>query len=234
MSAVFRKEIKQLFHSMIGYVYLSAFAAACGYYFLTLCLLPGNGDVRMYASSVFSLMVLLIPMITMRTFSEEKKAKTEMLLIGSPLSVPAIVLGKFLAVFLFFLISLLFPVLHSAYLSYKGAFQPSLFLCNGIGLVTAGAAFVSVGLLISSLTENQVVSCVATYCIILFFWLIGYASGYVANPNLQSVLHALSLSEQFSSFAMGLLDLSAFVYYFGIAITALLLCMLVCGHFREN
>ncbi len=234
MNAVFRKELRQLFHSMIGYVYLTVFAAACGYYFFTICLLPGSGDVRAYTTSVFSLLMLLIPMITMRTFSEEKKARTDALLIASPLSMPAVVLGKFAAVFLFFLISLGVPVLHAVLLSRLGAFQPSLLLCNGIGLVTAGAAFIAVGLLVSSLTENQVVSCVVTYCILLFFWLIGYASGYVANPVLLGVIHSLSLTERFSAFAMGLLDFSAFVYYAGIAATALLLCVLVCGHMRER
>lgn len=97
MSAVFKKEFSQLFHSMIGYVCLAVFAAITGYYFFTLNLLAASGDVRGYFSSVANVIMLILPMLTMRSFSEEKKMRTDQLLIASPVSSFAIVMGKALA-----------------------------------------------------------------------------------------------------------------------------------------
>lgn len=84
MSAVFKKEFSQLFHSMIGYVCLAVFAAITGYYFFTLNLLAASGNVRGYFSSVANVIMLILPMLTMRSFSEEKKMRTDQLLILPP------------------------------------------------------------------------------------------------------------------------------------------------------
>lgn len=94
MSAVFKKEFSQLFHSMIGYVCLAVFAAITGYYFFTLNLLAASGDVRGYFSSVANVIMLILPMLTMRSFSEEKKMRTDQLLIASPVSSFAICHGE--------------------------------------------------------------------------------------------------------------------------------------------
>ena len=233
MKAVFKKELQQLFHSMIGYTFLVAFSVISGYYFLTVCLLPSHGNVQPYFSSVFSVLMLLIPIITMRSFAEERKARTDQLLLSSPLKPRQIVLGKFLAVFLFFLLSLIPCLFHVAVLAGKGVFEPSLVVSGLTGMILAGAAFLAIGLLISALTENQVVACITTYCTLLLFWLIGYAANYTAAPTLQKILFALSLASRFNSFAMGLLSFSGIAFFVSIAAAAISLNTLAVAFMRD-
>ncbi len=233
MKAVFKKELQQLFHSMIGYTFLVAFSVISGYYFLTICLLPSRGDVRPYFSSVFSVLMLLIPIITMRSFAEERKARTDQLLLSSPLKPREIVMGKFLAVFIFFLFSLVPCLFHIAMLCTKGVFEPSLVFCGLFGICISGAAFLAIGLLISSLTENQVVACITTYCTLLLFWLIGYAANYTASAALQRVLFAVSLASRFNSFSMGLLSFSGVAFFVSIAAAAISLNTLVVTRMRD-
>ena len=203
MSAVFKKEFSQLFHSMIGYVCLAVFAAITGYYFFTLNLLAASGDVRGYFSSVANVIMLILPMLTMRSFSEEKKMRTDQLLIASPVSSFAIVMGKALATACFFIVCLLPCAAH---------------------LLTA-SAFLSIGLYLSAITENQVIACVVTYGVLLAFWLVGYASTYVSIDRLRQFLYAASLLNRYSRFAMGILTFSDVIYALSLCCLFLFLCV---------
>lgn len=181
MSAVFKKEFSQLFHSMIGYVCLAVFAAITGYYFFTLNLLAASGDVRGYFSSVANVIMLILPMLTMRSFSEEKKMRTDQLLIASPVSSFAIVMGKALATACFFIVCLLPCAAHMLWLFRFCNADLRLIACCAIGLLLTASAFLSIGLYLSAVTENQVIACVVTYGVLLAFWLVGYASTYVSR-----------------------------------------------------
>ena len=146
MSAVFKKEFSQLFHSMIGYVCLAVFAAITGYYFFTLNLLAASGDVRGYFSSVANVIMLILPMLTMRSFSEEKKMRTDQLLIASPVSSFAIVMGKALATACFFIVCLLPCAAHMLWLFRFCNADLRLIVCCAIGLLLTASAFLSIGL----------------------------------------------------------------------------------------
>lgn len=141
MSAVFKKEFSQLFHSMIGYVCLAVFAAITGYYFFTLNLLAASGDVRGYFSSVANVIMLILPMLTMRSFSEEKKMRTDQLLIASPVSSFAIVMGKALATACFFIVCLLPCAAHMLWLFRFCNADLRLIACCAIGLLLTASAF---------------------------------------------------------------------------------------------
>ena len=233
MKALYWKELRQLFHSMIGYAYLTAFAVICGYYFLTVNLLPGSGDIRPYFLSLFTILLFLLPMITMRSFAEERKSGTAILLIASPLGASQIIAGKFLALFTFFLFSLLPCLLHLAVLGSLGIFERSLILCNLTGLCLSGACFLSVGIFLSTVTENQVVACVATYCALLLFFLIGYASSYASLPALQELCEALSLQNRFYHFSMGILSFSDIAFFLSTALGMLCLASITVAHLRD-
>lgn len=154
MSAVFKKEFSQLFHSMIGYVCLAVFAAITGYYFFTLNLLAASGDVRGYFSSVANVIMLILPMLTMRSFSEEKKMRTDQLLIASPVSSFAIVMGKALATACFFIVCLLPCAAHMLWLFRFCNADLRLIACCAIGLLLTASAFLSIGLYLSAVTRK--------------------------------------------------------------------------------
>ena len=225
MTAVFKKEFSQLFHSMIGYVCLAVFAVITGYYFFTLNLLKASADVRAYFYSVATVMMLILPMLTMRSFSEEKKMHTDQLLIASPISSSSVVMGKALAAACFFLISLLPCALHILWLSALGGADGRLILCCVLGLLLTAAAFLSIGLYLSAITENQVIACVVTYGALLLLWLIGYAGGYISVEWVKGLLNSISLLNRYSRFAMGILTLSDVVYALALCGFFLFLCV---------
>ncbi|MEG1271205.1 MAG: ABC transporter permease, partial [Ruthenibacterium sp.] len=182
MRAVYKKELSQYFNSMVGYVYLAIFLFLSGYYFVVGNLLAGNGDIRNYFSSIITVVMFLLPMLTMRSFAEERKMRTEQLLLASPVSSAGVVMGKYLAVLSVFALGVLFTLLYVLVLALFGQFDIWVILGNYLGIFIAASSFIAIGMLLSALTENQVVACVITYCTLLCLWLVGYAGTYLTSP----------------------------------------------------
>lgn len=227
MKAIYRKELGGYFHTTAGYVYLSIFLLISGYYFVTGNLMSGNGDMKGYFSSMVQVIMFLIPMLTMRSFAEEKKMGTDRLLMASPVSGFEIVMGKFLAVFTISAIGQSISLIYGIILAFYGQFEPYVLLGNLTGSLLASAAFLSIGLFISSITDSQVVAGVISYSILMGLWLIGYIGNFVTSPVLKSMASYLSLSSRFTEFAMGLFCLTSVSYYLSIAILFLFFSILV-------
>lgn len=233
MKGVFRKELLQFFHSMNGYVYLSVFALISGVYFVTGNLLVSSGDVRDYFSSLITAVMLMTPMLTMKTFAEEKKQHTDQLLLLSPQSAAGITLGKFFATFAVYLLGLSAPLLHTAVLAWLGSFQGLMILGNFIGLMAAGAAFIAIGLLVSAMTENQIIACIVSYAILLVLWLAGFAVPYMPSPVLKRLCSLISPLSRFGDFAQGIFSLGSMVYYVSLTVYFLYLTVMRFGG-RKN
>lgn len=216
MRAVYRKELGQLFHSVIGYVYLSIFLLIGGGYFVLYNLLPASGDIRNFFSPMMSTVIFLLPMLTMRTYAEERKMRTDRLLMSAPVSALAVALGKFFAVLSIFLLGLCGTLLYVLILGLMGQFDLMMLLGNYLGMTAAASAFIAIGLFISNLTENQIIACIVTYAVLLGLWVLGFAQGYLSSPFLQALVGYLSLSSRFTEFSMGILDVSTLVYYVSI------------------
>ena len=216
MKAVYRKEIGQLFHSVIGYVYLGIFLLIGGGYFLLYNLMSANGDIRNFFSPMMSTVIFLLPILTMRTYAEERKMHTEQLLLSAPISSLSVALGKFFAVFTIFAVGLAFTLIYVLVLAMLGRFDLMMVLGNYVGMLVAASAFIAIGLFISTLTENQIIACIITYAVLLGLWLIGFAQSYLPNEFLKSLAGYLSVSNRFAEFSMGILDFSTIVYYLSI------------------
>lgn len=221
MQAVYKKELGQLFHSVIGYVYLGIFLLIGGGYFVLYNLLPANGDIRNFFSPMMSTVIFLLPMLTMRSYSEERKMRTDRLLMSAPVSPLAIALGKFFAVLTIFAAGLAFTLLYVLVLAMKGRFDLMMVLGNYVGMLVAAGAFIAIGLFISTLTENQIIACITTYAVLLGLWLVGFAESYIPNAALKALAGWLSVADRFAEFSMGIFDLSTIVYY--VSITAFFL-----------
>ena len=107
MKAIYRKELGQLFHSMTGYICLAVFALLGGFFFVIYNLLQGNGDIRNYFSPMMSTVIFIIPVLTMRSYAEERRGRTDQLLMSAPVSMLSIALGKFFAIMTLFALSLI-------------------------------------------------------------------------------------------------------------------------------
>ena len=189
MRAVYRKEMRQYFHTPVGYVFLAIFLFINAFYFLLQNLLTRSGDITDYFQSAVSLEMFLIPMLTMRSFAEERKQRTDVFLLTMPVDCREIVLGKFLAAESVLLAglgaTLAFPVI----LALCGSVQPMITLGNYLGILLLLSAFIAVGLFASALSENQIVAAVLSYVIIFLLWYsYGLGSAVQSEADRKSVV----------------------------------------------
>jgi len=172
MISIYKKEMRAYFSNMMCYVFLCAMIVIVGIFFVMISVFGLNPNYHIVLNNVTTFFFILIPVITMRLFSEEARQKTDQLLFTSPLSVTQIVLGKFFAaVSLFFLavaVTVLFPLLINQY----GDLPLSLIIGTHIGFALIGAACISVGVFISVLTDNQIIAAVATVGAIFMMFVI--------------------------------------------------------------
>jgi ABC-2 type transport system permease protein len=180
--------------------------------------------IRPLLQNVTILLLFVMPMITMRSYAEEKRSGTIELLLTSPLSDAEIIMGKFLGALLLWCVMLAVSLLHLALLYAYGRPEWKPIVTAYLGLVLMGGCFISVGLFISSLTKNQIVAAVVTFAVFLFLWIITWIGSF-SGPTVDKVTQYLSIVDQFDDFAKGVIDTSHLIYYvsfigFGLFLTA--------------
>lgn len=173
MKAIYLKEIRSYFHSLAAYLYFALFIAATGVYFSIICMSYGYTD---YAQYVFSnctiLYIIIVPILTMRLFAEEKKQKTDQLLYTSPIRVGSIVFGKYLASVTLLALSMVVSILEVGVLSVFGTVNWKTVLTGCLGYFLLGASLMAVGMFLSSLTENQMIAAALSFAFVLFCMLL--------------------------------------------------------------
>jgi len=179
--------------------------------------------IRPLMQNVSVLVLFVLPAVTMRTYSEEKKSGTIELLLTSPLTDWEIILGKFLGAMGLYAVMLLVTTINIAVLFKFGNPEWKSVLIVYLGLLLLGGAFVSLGLFISSLTRNQIVAFVATFGVALMLWVITWFN--FSGPPWSTLTQYLSIIEQFDDFGKGVIDTSHLIYYvsfitFGLFLTA--------------
>lgn len=231
MFAIFKKELRGYFLSPVGYVYTGVFLAAAA----LICTMTTLGQASYATSSYFQYLIftfiILIPLLTMRAFSEERKSRTEQLLLTSPVSITGMVLGKYFAALTLFFSTILvscinfFPLISYAIVEQSQASDPNVHIgpVGGqivgcvIGVILIGAAFIALGVFISSLTENQLTAAVITVASIALMILVGALNSYIGSSFLRTVLDWISVLSRYDNFAYGLFDFSALLYYVSIS-----------------
>jgi ABC-2 type transport system permease protein len=230
--AISKKEVKTYFTSPIAYVVTTVFLVLVGFFFYSLILWFNSYSMQasrypeaiqqlninqMVYSPLFHnisiILLLTIPLLTMRLFAEEKKRQTDELLYTSPISINQIILGKFFASLFVLLVMLLLTGILSLFTFAFGnpEFTPVL---NGyLGLFLMGASFIAIGIFFSSLTENQVVSAMLTFGALLLFWILNWAAGS-ASGIWKDVLNYVSFFQHFDDMTRGILDTTDIIYYF--------------------
>jgi ABC-2 type transport system permease protein len=239
--AIAQKELKSYFASPIAYIIIGFFALVFGYFFfvsLTFFIqaslqmgMPGQGQINVHTMAIRPLLqnvsvvaLFVLPLITMRTYAEEKRSGTIELLLTSPLTDAQIVLGKFLGAVSLYALMLAVTLIHIAILFIYGNPEWKPIATGYLGLFLMGASFMSIGLLISSLTKNQIVAGMVTFAVLLLLWTLGWMTDS-AGPTMRKVLSALSITDRFDDFSKGVVSASHLVYYlsfitFGLFLTA--------------
>jgi ABC-2 type transport system permease protein len=241
--AIAAKDLRSQFVSPIAYVVLTGFLLLGGWFFFNL-LARFNFLLNMYLSfrnpeamerlnlndfviapllhNLSVILVILVPVITMRSFAEEKRSGTYELLMTSPLSVTEIVLGKFFGAFAFVFFMLLLTFVYPLILVLYGNPEIGVLLSGFLGLLLLATAFVAVGLLTSSFTENQIIAAVSCLVALLLLYVISWPAD-TAGETMGAVLKYVSLTEHFSELVKGVIDTRDLAYFGSVIILALFL-----------
>ena len=200
MWAVFKKELKTYFLSPIGYIAIGLFLAIYSLFFFLTTIQYGVVDLGnlYYASARYGLL-LIIPILTMRMFAEERKNGTEQLLLTSPRSVTSIVCGKFLAAVAVILITLVISIMYAIIVSFFGKVNIPTVLVTMLGFLLLGMAAISFGMFASSITENQIISAIITIAFLVMPWFL---------PDLNTAFSSIDLMTKFMKFTYGLISIT--------------------------
>lgn len=219
MWAIIKKELKTYFFSPIGYVFIGLFLAMFSLIFYITTISQGAITYQyVFFYSVMYIVVFIIPLLTMRMFSEERKNGTEQLLITSPRSMVAITLGKFIAALLVIIITELFTLVYLAIMYYFKAPAIMTVLTTMFGFLLLSMTYISLGMFISSLTENQIISGISTIAVFVVTWLA---------PNISTNLTAISLIDKFYPFATGVFPITETISLVSITVMFVLFTMIV-------
>lgn len=203
MAAIFKREMKMYFSSMIGYVFTAFFVLVTAIYFSLQNILSLSPQFENVFNSVIMMFLILAPILTMRLLSEETKQKTDQLLLTSPVSVVGVVLGKFFAAVTVFIIALVITMLFPIILSFYGSIAVAQIIGSYIGFFLLGSSFIAVGLWISSITDNQIVSAVATFAAVFLLLMVetivSSASGNLTFSFIFALIIALLIATYFYS-----------------------------------
>ncbi len=218
MTAIFRREFVSYFTSPIGYVFLAIFYCAAGFFFTLSSIQQGTTELNTVFSMMMFVLIVLIPILTMRTFSEEKKNKTEQCLLTAPVTLGAIVFGKFLAAFLVYAMGVLITLVFAVVVAAISTPDWLLVFGNILGLILLGSAFISVGVFVSSLTENQVVSAVLSFAIMVILYLFSAIASIIPVDFIARIFTSLSFLDRYNGFTYGSFDLSNILFF--VSVTA--------------
>ncbi len=239
--AIANKELKAYFASPIAYIVIGFFALLFGYFFYALLVyfdrnslqmgLGGQGAanvndqmIRPVFLNASVILLFVLPMITMRTYSEEKRSGTIELLLTAPLTDFQIIMGKFLGAMALYAAMLGITLIHMVVLFAFGKPEWIPIATGYLGLLLMGGCFISVGLLISSLTKNQIVAGMITFAVFLLLWVINWVGSFT-GPTTQEVLNYLSITDHLDDFTKGILDTKHLVYYVSFIAFGLFLTM---------
>jgi ABC-2 type transport system permease protein len=242
--AIAHKELKSYFAGPIAYIAIGLWALLYGYFFVAIlqffvrqsmqmnqfgmqgpqAMNVNQQLIRPLLQNVTIMILFVMPMVTMRTYAEEKRSGTIELLLTSPVTDFQIIMGKFLGAMALYGVMLLVTMIHIGLLFVYGRPEWKPIVTAYIGLVLLGGCFISLGLLISSLTKNQIVAGMVTFAIFLMLWIITWIGSF-SGPTVDQLTQYLSIIDHLDDFSKGVLDTKHLIYYvsfitFGLFLTA--------------
>jgi ABC-2 type transport system permease protein len=228
---VFKKEMRLYFGSPVAYVVFTFFLLISGWFFSNLFLFYSDASLRSFTqpqlgqnlnlienvmrplfTNMAVVLLFFIPMLTMRLFAEEQRSGTIELLLTYPVRDGEVLAGKYLASLALLALLLVLTLLYPGLVAYFTKVEWGPILTGYLGLLLTGAVFLAVGVLVSSMTENQIVAGFGTFGILLAFWIVGWGAEFVGG-TLRNVVQYLSIGDHLDGFTRGLIDTKDLVYY---------------------
>ena len=209
MSAVFRREFKTYFTSPIGYFVLAMMFCFAGYFFYVANMALKSIDLTTVYSNLFSIVMLLVlPILTMRLMSDDKRQKTDQALLTG------IVMGKFLAALLIFAIGISITVVFAIVIAFQVTPDWMVIIGNFLGLLLLGGMVISIGLLISCLTESQFIAALGTFVVSFGLLMVdGLSTLFPSNGVVSAVVNFISVSQRYNDFTIGVINYDNVLFF---------------------
>jgi ABC-2 type transport system permease protein len=201
--AVYKRELRAYFTSSTGFIFMGFFLLLSGFFYAMTNIFGASPDYNSVLGNITFIFLIVVPILTMRLMPDDKRQRTDQLLYTSPLSISGIVLGKYLAAVTVFFLTLLVTCLYPVIMSFFGDIAVWEIVGGYIGFLLLGSSFISIGLFVSSLTDNQVIAAVVTFSSLLFVWLIDWIAQGLPTDKVSGIVFASILA----------LAAGAFVYY---------------------
>lgn len=227
MFAIMRRELLSYFTSPLGYVFIAVFYLFSGIFLFLFTLTSQTTDMSYVYTGMFFVMLIMIPILTMRLMAEENKQKTDQLLLTSPVSLPRLVMGKFLSAFVILLICMLIFLVYGIVLSCFAAVNWAVIFGNIVGMLLLGSLCAASGLFVSTLTENQMIAAVGSIGINIGFILVDSFASVMPTKFLQDIFYSLSFFSKYNEFTIGIFSLSNIFFFVSAAFVFLFLTVRV-------
>lgn len=218
MNAIIKKELRIYFSTPIAWVFIAIMMCVSSIFFTIYNLFNANSSVSVIFSLLPWLFVIMIPVLTMRLIAEERSLKTDQLLLTAPISVSSIVWGKLIAALTVFGISILLMLIFPVILMFYAGVEWGTVFTNYLGFFLLGTSLISIGIFVSSLTENQFTAAIITIAVLLSMFVFSSVDVSVGIAFADKILDVLKILNHFDAFFIGVLNLTDALYYISIAV----------------
>lgn len=228
MFAVFKREMRSYFTTPIGYVFLAVFAAVSAAFFARYTYMADKADLSGYFTTMVTAYVLMIPILTMKCFSDELRGKTDQLLLTAPVSITGVVFAKFFAALCTYMAGVLISMINFLFLAVNNFTVPfGVAFGMFVGMLLVGTACIAVGIFISAMTESQLVAALLSLVVLAVMHFTDAFNSVIPFAWLRTVLSNISIGSRYALLAGGRFDFSAILYYLSIAGVFILLTIRV-------
>lgn len=224
MTAIIKRELSSYFNSAIGYIVLSVYFFFSGWFFYFYCLYYDSASLANVFSGMILIIVFLVPLMTMKSFAEERRQKTDQALLTAPVNLFEIVMGKFIGSFILYLLCHVIFFVYALFIAMYTAPDWVAILTTMLGMLLMGAALIAIDLFISVLTESQAVAAMFSIGIGLLIYMIDSLAAHVDSEFIKTVLYSISFSRHFTAFSYGIITLSGVVFFLSVTAGFLFLC----------
>ena len=235
MGAIFRREFRAFFTNPLGCVILAVLYCVSGYFFWMYNMYAGYADLSGVFSGLFIITLLAVPFLTMRLFSEDKKQKTDQALLTAPTGLTGIVMGKFFAALLLYIIGISITLVYAVIIALQTTPDWLVVIGNYLGLLLVGGMIIAIGVFISSLTESQIIAALGTVAISLLLLSVDLLASIFSSVTwITAVVDFLAISVRYSNFTSGLIQYDDFVFFLTIQALFIFLTVRVLDSKRWN
>ena len=216
MVAILKRELSSYFNSAVAYVVMAVYFLFSGLFFSMICIENDTSSLSYVFGNMFIIILFIIPIITMKSFSEEKRQRTDQALLTSPTSLFEIVMGKFLGALILFAICSLIFVVYALVISFFTSPDWAVVLCTVLGLLLLGSALIAIDIFISVLTESMIISAVAGMGVGLLIYMLSNLSSNITVDWTATIVKKIDFLTYYTNFTYGMLNLTDIIFFLSV------------------